>query len=323
MLRKALRRIVQETRTQRRTLLEYEVDLIIREYKEEIQDALMENIHDFYVDISEASEERIQQQQVSYKTRQAIHEQLIIKDPANKDFQFNKIPEYLKRKKRNIQSSVQSNLNRWLTNPRQQITRLIRGEEQLFEYEVNHAVIDYMTENTFQASESIMQRVTSQVYDIIREGIGEEGQGIDQVAQRIQEESVDIANHEAVRIARTETLKAKGEANFQRLMANETVEYKTWMATHDDHTRESHAQLDGQITYKTDPFENGLMYEGDTNGEIEEWINCRCEVVAYYPEVEYVPPPGEPWWYEDDWQINPNFNDVLPPEFDYEITVTY
>ena len=51
---------------------------------------------------------------------------------------------------------------------------------------------------------------------------------------------------------------------------------KQWLATHDERTRDSHAELDGEIRKWDEPFSNGLMFPQDFSGEPEEVYNCRC-----------------------------------------------
>ena len=55
------------------------------------------------------------------------------------------------------------------------------------------------------------------------------------------------------------------------------------MATRDERTRESHAQLNGVRVDVNEKFPNGLMYPADPDGEPAEVYNCRCKVVAYFP----------------------------------------
>jgi len=159
-----------------------------------------------------------------------------------------------------------------------------------------------MSNNIFTASETTLSRVTQDVYDIIRENYGEQGNGVNQLTEAIQEQFTELKKYEAERIARTETLKAQGSATHNRLVNNPDVEYSQWLATDDEHTRESHAELNGQITYAdgTGVYSNGLKYPGDTDGDIEEWINCRCDEVAYIPEAGFVPPANADNWYEDE-----------------------
>lgn len=57
---------------------------------------------------------------------------------------------------------------------------------------------------------------------------------------------------------------------------------KQWRPIIDDVTRDSHREMDGQIRPLNAPFITGagneIMFPGDTNAPIEEWINCRCNV---------------------------------------------
>lgn len=60
---------------------------------------------------------------------------------------------------------------------------------------------------------------------------------------------------------------------------------KIWNAVDDRHTRETHAEADGQVVALSDPFEVGdseLMFPCDDSlgADIGELINCRC-VVTY------------------------------------------
>ena len=51
---------------------------------------------------------------------------------------------------------------------------------------------------------------------------------------------------------------------------------KVWMATLDNRTRDSHAQLDGNSVGLYDRFDNGLDRPRDPDGEPAEICNCRC-----------------------------------------------
>ena len=181
---------------------------------------------------------------------------------------------------------------------------------ELLEYEIDQAIVEYMSSNIFVASENTLQRVTQEIYDIIREAYADEGKGIDSVTQTIVENYNQLRDYEAERIARTETLKAQGNATHQRLVNNPDVEYIQWIATDDDRTRDSHLELNGEITYAdgTGVYSNGLAHPGDENGDIEEWINCRCDEVAFIPEAGYVPPEGATSWYEDDMVLDPTIS---------------
>ena len=70
-------------------------------------------------------------------------------------------------------------------------------------------------------------------------------------------------------IARTETTRIE---NVGRLDSYKFAEkqglkiQKSWLATMDKRTRESHQRVNGEIVDLDKPFSNGLMYPGDPNG---------------------------------------------------------
>ena len=61
---------------------------------------------------------------------------------------------------------------------------------------------------------------------------------------------------------------------------------KEWVCTHDDRTRPSHLELDGERRDLDEEFSNGLQYPGDPDGDPSEVYNCRCTLVAYLPELD-------------------------------------
>ena len=291
------------------TVYQYQVEQIMLQ-DNKLLEILMDNIHDYYITVSENSEQRINNEYNKSITTKTLTQ---LKTPANKDV-YNDLFNY---------DDYLDNLNitdlmRTYTNTsiaRQQMKNPLLNRiptpftnpfdiTEIFEYEVDQAVIDYMSTETFIASQSTMERVTQEVYDIIKTSYGEEGKGVNELTRDILEQFTQLREYEAERIGRTETLKARGNANYQRLLNNETVEYKQWIATDDERTRDSHSEQNEQITTVDGTFENGLQYPGDTNGDIEEWINCRCDVVAYYPEPGMVAPQGMEYWTEDDMEVS-------------------
>jgi len=60
---------------------------------------------------------------------------------------------------------------------------------------------------------------------------------------------------------------------------------KEWISTHDDRTRDSHGDLDGERVAFNKEFSNGLMYPADKDGAPAEVYNCRCTTRAIIPEV--------------------------------------
>ena len=113
-----------------------------------------------------------------------------------------------------------------------------------------------------------------------------QGEPLDDIAHRL-EKVCQMSWNSAYRNARTAMT---GAQNAGRLDSYQDAQKmginvkKEWMATLDEHTRSSHADLDGQSVDIDKPFvtENGneLMYPGDPEGAPEEVYNCRCTMVA-------------------------------------------
>ena len=61
---------------------------------------------------------------------------------------------------------------------------------------------------------------------------------------------------------------------------------KQWMATHDNRTRQSHLEIDGETIDIHEKFSNGLMEPGDPDGEPEEVYNCRCTIITVVDGID-------------------------------------
>lgn len=139
---------------------------------------------------------------------------------------------------------------------------------------------------TLVASEYVKTRYSSSVFRVLNEGY-REGIGIVEIRKNLQRLNNNFKNYEAHRIARTEIQSHRNKATYDQ-MKNEGTEYKQWLTMEDELVRgnkptdnANHVSLDMEIKRVDEPFSNGLMYPGDKNGPIEEWINCRCTSVPY------------------------------------------
>lgn len=91
-----------------------------------------------------------------------------------------------------------------------------------------------------------------------------------------------IPKNNAVRIARTEAHRIQTKASMNacnKAKSKGADVVKQWDASLDKRTRDSHAQVDGEIRELDEKFSNGLMYPGDPSGSAEEVINCRCALL--------------------------------------------
>ena len=157
---------------------------------------------------------------------------------------------------------------------------------------------DRLLNRSFIASESTIARVDESINEIITDGY-KSGKGIDYVSQQVQTRFEQLQTWEATRIARTEIHNAHNEG-IMKSYETLGVEYTQWIAANDDRVRDSHAEIDGEIIPFGGTYSNGLAYPGDTSGDIEEWINCRCSNAPYVMPQGMMAPPGMAQFREDD-----------------------
>ena len=102
-------------------------------------------------------------------------------------------------------------------------------------------------------------------------------EGREKLINRIQETYGGIKKSRAGLIARTEVHNSTQYGTMQGYKQG-GLRTKIWVAVMDAHTRDSHAQVDGEEKPLDIPFSNGLMFPGDPRGVAEEVINCRCVI---------------------------------------------
>ena len=122
----------------------------------------------------------------------------------------------------------------------------------------------------------LKKKITAQVSRGISTGMSYQ-----QVAQQLAGVS-NIGYNNAVRIARTEGHRIQVQAGMDacyKAKDKGADVVKQWDSTLDARTRDSHAQVDGEIRELDKPFSNGLMFPGDPDGAAAEVINCRCALL--------------------------------------------
>ena len=150
---------------------------------------------------------------------------------------------------------------------------------------------------SFRASERTMSRVDNQINQIITDGY-RSGKGINDIGQQLSKRFDQLATWESRRIARTEVNTSHNVATVDTYR-DMGVEYTQWIAANDDRTRDSHAEVDGEIIPMGGKYSNGLSYPGDMSGPIEEWINCRCSNAPFVIPYGYLAPSFSPFREED------------------------
>jgi len=127
-------------------------------------------------------------------------------------------------------------------------------------------------------SETTRGNIVAQVARGYDAGLGQEG-----VAKLIREAVPEIARARSSLIARTETHGAAGYGAQGAAVETGLELRKEWIAAEDERTRDSHAEINGDIIGLEDYFDVGgfsAQFPGDPSLPPEECINCRC-VVGY------------------------------------------
>lgn len=113
-----------------------------------------------------------------------------------------------------------------------------------------------------------------------------QGESIDELSKRIARDTCIDAGRSSLLYARTAMTGAQNAGRVERMKEAEGMGIKVqkqWMATLDSRTRDSHAEMDGEIADTDGKFSNGLKYPGDPNGPGREVYNCRCTLIYHYP----------------------------------------
>lgn len=156
------------------------------------------------------------------------------------------------------------------------VTRLLKEDRKLLpEYKINQRK-DYKWNN---------QKVNSAVTQSIVQG-----ESIDALAKRMTT-SLEAGNRShMLNFARTAMTGAQNAGRIEAMHDAEDMGIKVqkrWIATLDSRTRDTHAELDGQVVDVDKPFEvDGMtiMYPGDPNADPSLVYNCRCTLGYEYPE---------------------------------------
>ena len=116
-----------------------------------------------------------------------------------------------------------------------------------------------------------------------------QGKSIDGIADDLQDRLKSINESSAVKTARTAMTNAQAAGTLESFYEAQELGIeiqKEWLCTQDDRTRPSHLEIDGERRDLDEEFSNGLQYPGDSSGEPGEVYNCRCTMVAYFPDIE-------------------------------------
>lgn len=125
----------------------------------------------------------------------------------------------------------------------------------------------------------------------------ESGESIGKMSERLMRVT-DMNKSAAIRNARTMTTAFENLGRLdgmKKMQDNGTTLQKEWLATLDDKTRDSHAELNGQKADINEPFHSSLgdiMYPGDPSAEPSNFYNCRCTLTYDIQKFEPTLPEG-------------------------------
>lgn len=129
-----------------------------------------------------------------------------------------------------------------------------------------------------------------------------QGESMSGIADRLASVTTMSANA-AIRNARTAVTGAENAGridSYKRAQSLGIRMKQVWMATLDDRTRDSHAEIDGEKVEVGERFSNGCRYPGDPKGLPEEVYNCRCTLVAEVEGSDQYNPAARPSRYLQD-----------------------
>lgn len=137
-----------------------------------------------------------------------------------------------------------------------------------------------------------LRAIGDDVWQLTREQITigvSAGESVPEIATRVQN-VIGVSSGRANVIARTEVHAAHEAGAYQQVRALGLSGTKTWLATDDSRTRETHRLANGQTVSLDASFTVGddeLRFPGDPLGTPSETIMCRCSV-AYDLNVDII-----------------------------------
>lgn len=143
------------------------------------------------------------------------------------------------------------------------------------EFDTTDRMQKYIKQRTEEMASQVNSTTIDKLARTIAEGV-DAGEGINQIGDRVSAVYDEFPLWRADMIARTEVTSANNYGFISGYEQSGVANAKEWIATFDDRTRDSHAEIDGEIVKLDENFSNGLEYPGDPAGDPAETINCRC-----------------------------------------------
>jgi len=156
----------------------------------------------------------------------------------------------------------------------------ISGSFDLDEPDVEQALRDRVEELAGQVTATTEQVLRSQ---LLAHGVAD-GESIPELRARIQQVFTNLGDYRATMIARTETVGGYNQASFLAAL-DAGATRKTWLATADQRTRETHRQENGRSVPMNKRFElTKSRWPADPTAPAAQSIQCRCALTFEFEE---------------------------------------
>jgi SPP1 gp7 family putative phage head morphogenesis protein len=138
--------------------------------------------------------------------------------------------------------------------------------------------------------EELAGQVTATTEQVLRSqllahGVAE-GESIPELRARIQRVFTNLSDHRATMIARTETVGGYNQASFLAALDSGATR-KTWLATADQRTRETHRQENGSAVAMNKRFTlTKSRWPADPTAPAAQSIQCRCALTFEFDPEE-------------------------------------
>lgn len=127
------------------------------------------------------------------------------------------------------------------------------------------------------------ESIHREIMETLQAGL-DEGETMDELAERTRAAFNGISKDRAEAIAVTETTVAYESARMETLRAA-GVEFKEWLTSQDERVRLDHFMVDGVVVPLDEPFTVGgekMAHPGDPNASAGQVIRCRCVMIASF-----------------------------------------
>lgn len=149
-----------------------------------------------------------------------------------------------------------------------------------FDVAARPSVRGFVTRRANQLAGQVRRTTYKQVQRQLVEGIAR-GEGIPDLASRVQSKMQQTSKMRATRIARTETMSAYngGVRATSDELPTSVAAGLVWITAIDDRTRLAHIEADGMTVARGEKFIVGgeeMSYPGDPDASGPNTVNCRC-----------------------------------------------